>query len=300
METLRDLTLPSSGQLTLFAAASPARTYPWLDAVRDWLANEAPSSGISSASSVFFALHGCFSKTFPDYSVASLVETSWRSSVRWMNSGMVWRGAFWTASISEWPSDGAVCSLSDVLESHVPLRFYLSPRACAGILRRAAKRGRTLPPALEVALTAVVEMGETSPLLSEKTPAALDRDGTPATHSQGTTPGTRTKLPTSSKTPEARGTSGSTGSGSPEEAPATSLTESASTPLPSPRTNKAKSKPPTSALSSPLEAASQGKDTRPLLVRRLTPTECEALQGFPRDWTLLPLTRPDTGHSGMP
>lgn len=38
--------------------------------------------------------------------------------------------------------------------------FSLSPRAAAGILRRATKRGRTLPPALLAALT---ELASTHP-----------------------------------------------------------------------------------------------------------------------------------------
>jgi hypothetical protein len=37
----------------------------------------------------------------------------------------------------------------------VPQRFYLSPKACAGILRRAEKRGKELPAALDRALRAV-------------------------------------------------------------------------------------------------------------------------------------------------
>ena len=58
---------------------------------------------------------------------------------------------FLTLNTSEWdhtlaPSlrDEGVCSLSDVLEANgsVPRRFYLSAKACQGILRRAAKRGR--------------------------------------------------------------------------------------------------------------------------------------------------------------
>jgi hypothetical protein len=46
--------------------------------------------------------------------------------------------------------------LSDVLEATgtVPQKFYLSPRACAGILRRADKRGKELPAALREALEA--------------------------------------------------------------------------------------------------------------------------------------------------
>jgi hypothetical protein len=52
----------------------------------------------------------------------------------------------------------AVCSLSDVLErGAVPQRYFLSPKACAGILRRAQKRGKALPEMLHRALLAVVE-----------------------------------------------------------------------------------------------------------------------------------------------
>jgi hypothetical protein len=65
---------------------------------------------------------------------------------------MGFNGVCLTASFSESPSAAAVCSLSDVLESHVPQRFFLSAKAAAGILRRAKKRGRTLPSRLQAAL----------------------------------------------------------------------------------------------------------------------------------------------------
>ncbi len=62
----------------------------------------------------------------------------------------------WTLNGSEWPSDVAVCSLSDTLETGVvPQRFFLSPKACQGILRRAEKRGKTLPEPLRLALESV-------------------------------------------------------------------------------------------------------------------------------------------------
>jgi len=68
-----------------------------------------------------------------------------------------------TLSMSEWTdlgglslSDDGVCSLSDILETgDVPQRYYLSAKACAGILRRAEKRGKDLPKALKAALAAV-------------------------------------------------------------------------------------------------------------------------------------------------
>ena len=77
-----------------------------------------------------------------------------------MTSGTVWRGEFWTRSSSEWPSDADVCFLSDVLETRdVPQRFFLSPTACQGILRRAASRGKELPSQLKDALEEVAADG---------------------------------------------------------------------------------------------------------------------------------------------
>jgi len=60
----------------------------------------------------------------------------------------------WTDTLVPFHSDEGVCSLSDVLveTSAVPQRFYLSQRACAGILRRAENRGKRLPDALLEAL----------------------------------------------------------------------------------------------------------------------------------------------------
>jgi hypothetical protein len=70
---------------------------------------------------------------------------------------------YWTLSTSEWPSAAAVCSLSDVLETgDVPPRFFLSARACEGILRRAEKRGKELPTPLQTALTAVAQTAKGS------------------------------------------------------------------------------------------------------------------------------------------
>jgi hypothetical protein len=43
--------------------------------------------------------------------------------------------------------------LSDILETtDLPPRYYLSATACAGILRRAEKREKNLPPMLKQAL----------------------------------------------------------------------------------------------------------------------------------------------------
>jgi hypothetical protein len=44
--------------------------------------------------------------------------------------------------------------LSWILEPDAPEKYSLSQKACAGILRRAERRGKALPPMLYEALTA--------------------------------------------------------------------------------------------------------------------------------------------------
>lgn len=62
--------------------------------------------------------------------------------------------AFWTLNTSEWHSDAVACSLSHILEETGERlrRYCLSEKACAGLLRRAERRGRKLPEPLERAL----------------------------------------------------------------------------------------------------------------------------------------------------
>jgi hypothetical protein len=76
----------------------------------------------------------------------------------WGNSGMGGPTEALTLNTSTWPSDASVSSLSDILETgDVPEKYYLSRRACRGILRRAEKRGRELPAALLAELRRVVD-----------------------------------------------------------------------------------------------------------------------------------------------
>lgn len=66
------------------------------------------------------------------------------------------RGECLTLNTLESPNDAAASSLSQVLmqgESIHP-RYFLSARACQGILNRAAKRGKELPKSLKEALVA--------------------------------------------------------------------------------------------------------------------------------------------------
>jgi hypothetical protein len=66
-------------------------------------------------------------------------------------------GGFSTLNMQAWRNDASVCSLSQILETGpIPSRYYLSVKACLGIIRRAAKRGKELPALLARALKAVV------------------------------------------------------------------------------------------------------------------------------------------------
>lgn len=64
----------------------------------------------------------------------------------------VWLGRYGELNTSECPKGAVESSLSQILQDSVPSRYYLSRRACLGILRRAEERGKTLPPQLELAL----------------------------------------------------------------------------------------------------------------------------------------------------
>ena len=57
-----------------------------------------------------------------------------------------------THSIGEYPSAAVESTLSQILEVRVQEKYYLSQRACQGILRRAAARGKELPAVLKRAL----------------------------------------------------------------------------------------------------------------------------------------------------
>ena len=63
-----------------------------------------------------------------------------------------WRGGRWTLNTGASPREGRVCTLSQILQAAVLPKYYLTKRACSGILRRARERGKPLPPQLEMAL----------------------------------------------------------------------------------------------------------------------------------------------------
>jgi hypothetical protein len=140
--------------LTLSVEDSRARTSALRDAVRGLMAHVAGSGTSSIASSLSSLPPGCSSRTSLAYYPATEGPTLPSSFGGWQGSGMWGPTGFLTANISEWPSDdaGCSCSLAEILEPEVPPKYWLSPKACRGILRRAEKRGRDLPPSLKSAL----------------------------------------------------------------------------------------------------------------------------------------------------
>jgi len=96
-------------------------------------------------------------------------ETSPDSSMKWSPAGMASDGACsmpvtsaWRKHVGESSLSPVEPTLSSILEPRADSRFELSARAAAGILRRAGRRGRSMPPALEMALSELVR-SETSP-----------------------------------------------------------------------------------------------------------------------------------------
>lgn len=97
---------------------------------------------------------GFYGKMSPEFCQQMAGTTLKRCSLNLKNSGMVWHGEFWTHNISEFPKDAVESSLSDILETGAHLsQFYLSKKACQGILRRAKENNVTLPGILEQVLS---------------------------------------------------------------------------------------------------------------------------------------------------
>jgi len=63
-----------------------------------------------------------------------------------------WRGAAWMLNTGVSPREERECSLWQILQDSPPRKYYLSRKACLGILRRAKKRDKELPLTLERAL----------------------------------------------------------------------------------------------------------------------------------------------------
>ena len=138
--------------------------------------DRSPEAGSSTMQCDLFErliLDGSSSKTCQDSTQAMVGETLQLWLVKSLGPNLTFRGrdgrtpvlspgregwsksAFYALSGSAWRSGASVCSLSQILErGPIDRRYFLSPKACRGILRRAWRRGRDLPPGLLAALAA--------------------------------------------------------------------------------------------------------------------------------------------------
>lgn len=71
----------------------------------------------------------------------------------WQDDG-VWLGEYLTLNTGESPNVAVESHLWQILEETPPTKYYLSARACLGILNRAERRGKPLPEQLKQALIA--------------------------------------------------------------------------------------------------------------------------------------------------
>jgi hypothetical protein len=73
------------------------------------------------------------------------------STATWEYDG-VWRGECLTRNTGESPNAVVASRLSQILEEAPQEKYFLTARACQGILNRAKRRGKELPPQLKAAL----------------------------------------------------------------------------------------------------------------------------------------------------
>ena len=252
-------------QLSMFSlGAPPASHSPSPDAAREWMTRVVHSCSSTLPLLAALGPDGWSGRTSP---VSCLLTAGGRlapCSGGWQTSGMGSPTAFLTLSTSDWPSDGSACSLSAVLETgDVPQRFFLSARACQGILRRAEKRGKLLARSLAAAVQAVAS-GQTSTV-------------TAASQRTNERTNERTNVPPISMCLNA-GAMGRIDAESETLIPTGGFFDVAHT-----------------LRAGGFDASEDGTGRGTPLrgegatgVRRLAPRECERLQGFPDDYTLVP------------
>lgn len=126
-----------------------------------------------------------FGKTSPEHLVPTeekISEPCWKNLPAWNNQMFqfldlrggadgakpgqspetdgLWLGDSLTLNIGEFPREESASLLSLILEDNAPQKYYLSARACQGILTRASRRGKPLPEVLRQALLDVIGGGK--------------------------------------------------------------------------------------------------------------------------------------------
>lgn len=150
-------------QSTFLWEGAPAKVSRWQGEERAWMIHVLAWPENMSGSFLASLRAGSSSKTSAALEMPNTPQISKPSLRRFEKSAISDASGVWTLATSASRSDAIECSLSSILETGDHLRRYcLSQTACAGILRRAAKRGKTLPEALRLALEAAAGSEPTS------------------------------------------------------------------------------------------------------------------------------------------
>ncbi len=149
-------------QLTLLSEEALAKPSQLPDSEKDLKTQEETWLSLISDSLTTYVQNGLFGKMSPVSCHRTEDGTLEPSLGRWQSCGMGGHTEFLTLSTTEYHSVVVGSTLSDILLEigDVEPKYYLSQRACKGILRRAEQRGRTLPPLLKEALLAVIDNEE--------------------------------------------------------------------------------------------------------------------------------------------
>ena len=152
---------------TSSSEASPARTSASPESGEALTANAQCSPSSSSESLSLFDPVGFSWRTYQDSCLATVDEISHASWTKWGPLATGGPTGFSMLDTSAFRSAGGECSslpveptLASILEPQPDSRYALSGKAAAGILRRAGRRGRSLPPMLEKALKTLADSAE--------------------------------------------------------------------------------------------------------------------------------------------
>ena len=119
-----------------------------------------PEPSVATAARIFEQSSKSFAKSsMKGYQSLDLTTTNGNPPERLWVTVSPSRGDNWTRNSGECPSAARESTLLQILQDNAPERYYLSARACEGILRRAERRGKVLPAMLREALEEAVALG---------------------------------------------------------------------------------------------------------------------------------------------
>ena len=109
--------------------------------------------------------HISWQKTSQDCSQQGMDKIWELWSGRWQTGGIVVNGEYWTANTLEFPREEKEYFLSqpilkDILEKEVTDRYFLSKKACCGILERTQRKNQEIDPSLKNILNMQIQKSE--------------------------------------------------------------------------------------------------------------------------------------------